>query len=347
MRSKAQGSAATAREPERRKEGFKGAQHAIKIEWSGFKPMYDYWGNEIRRYYQLETLASATEHLIRTKDYFIQSSLREVLGPGPITSMRFTLFQEGRFQLIFQLRAANARKKTATFAFVVAKNSEECSKVAYEEHQHLKTIHPRNPKEIVEPYRGGNIFLPDRHKRIAHGREVYAYLTSWLNGFDELGVDKNLQFIINIEKYHTFTLAQTETIKQQIIMCMLRTYDPVQRSCMAIPEIASGDFVVQLHRTGRTQVRLIACRKMMTKVTLSAILRRIITAQWDWGKEVFFLRPEAPETLAEALIETLGQEDVAMALPHIFGHVKRREVDQVAWDYVQALREIVSPRETA
>ena len=271
--------------------------------------MFDYWGEEIPRYYRLETLANAVEHHLRTRDRFIIPSVNAVMGPVPLVSMRFKLFQEGAVQLIFQLQAVNAKKNRTSLAFVVAKNATELSKTAHQEHQNLRALHVRRPEDVVEPLQGGKIFLPDRHGRKTHGREIYAYLTRWLGGYHELGVNKNLQFFINALPPHTFTRDQTEALKQRIVEIVVASYDPNQKTAMAIPQVASGDFVVTRTKSGVPRIKLIACRTLQKRVTPPRLIDRLVRAEWAWGEKTFRLVPVDPADFIAALQAALGKEE--------------------------------------
>ena len=271
--------------------------------------MLDFWGQEIKRFYQLETLANATEWLLRTSDRFILPSIQEILGPSPVKALSFELFQEGKFQLIFRLRASNAKRKQGSFAFVVAKKHDDISVIAQREHQNLRLLHERAPSSVVQPYRGGTIFLPDRHKRADHGREVYAYLTHWLEGYYELGVTRELQFFVNVAKPHTFSIAQTEALKASMVEIIARTYKPAKRNGMDMPQIASGDFVVNGSGRGVPRLKLIACRHMLEHVTPAKLIDRILGAAWDWGSREFRIAPEDPTLLFEALSRARGEEE--------------------------------------
>lgn len=295
------------RTPQRRKRRIrdKAAAAPFKVRWSGFRPFHDYWGNELKRYFQLETLAGATEWMLRAKDRFLLPSIRTVLGTAPVASLSFELFQEGRHQLIFTLYAANVRRKRAAFAYVVAKNAEELSAVARAEHRILETLYPRAPQFVVRPFRGGPVFLPDRHGR--GRRELYAYLTEWLGAYHELGINRDLQFFLNAIKPHTLSRAQTEYLKGVIIEIMARTYSEKDRNAMAPPEIASGDFVVTHPDRGPQRVKLIACRALI-RTTPAKYLQLMLASSWDWGGKTFRLCPEAPGTLYEALTRSLGAE---------------------------------------
>ena len=288
----------------------RGRGAALHVRWGGFRPMFDFWGNELERYYKLDTLANATERLLQTKDQFVVPSVQQVLGPAPVVSFAFELFQEGRHQIIFRLGAANAKRKRAQFAFVVGKRSRRESKVAETEHANLRVLHQRAPEHVVRPFRGGLIYLPDRHGRSTHGREVYAYLTQWLSGYHELGVGRNLQFIINESPRHTFTIAQTEHIKGRIVEILARTYDPAKRRCIEIPEVASGDFVVTRPAgRGNPGIKLVACRRLVRNVTPAKLIRRLVDASWDWGGREFRLAPAEPETLFDGLAGALGADE--------------------------------------
>ncbi|MBI5094698.1 MAG: hypothetical protein HZB26_19960 [Candidatus Hydrogenedentes bacterium] len=286
---------------------------AVRVQWLGFRPMFDFWGKEIKRFFQLETLANATERMIeRGGDKFIVASVQRALGPSPVVSLAFELFQEGQFQLIFRLRATNDKRKQAVLGFVVAKKEGEFSKLAGIEHSNLKLLHARAPEFIVTPYQGGTIFLPDRLQREGKGREVYAYLTQWQGTYHELGVGKNHQFYINVVNPQSLSIAQTEELKGQMVEIVARSYDPAKRTCMEMPQIASGDFVVTKPGQGPLKLKVIACRNLLRNVTPPKLIDQIVAARWEWAGRPFRLAPEYPETFFEGLSRAVGK-DVARA----------------------------------
>lgn len=300
----------------------------IATRWTGFRPLFDYWGNEIVRFYKLETLASAVDWSLQTKrDRFIVPSIQQALGPAPVVSLAFELFQEGRYQFIFRVRAVNARKKEGFFALVVAKRSEDYSKLAAGEHTHLRIIHERAPEFVVRPFRGGNIYLPDRHGRVEHGRDIYAYVTQWLAGFHELGINDRLQFIINIKARHTFTIAQTEQLKARMVEIVAGTYSPKKRDCMDLPEIASGDFVVTAPPKP-PRIKLIACRRMLRNITPVKLLDKIAAASWAWGDTRFYLAPEDPQMLYDAFARAIGKDQARDAFTQYAAAIDARKLPE-------------------
>lgn len=291
--------------------------------------MADYWGQELKRYFKLETLASAVEWRIRRHDRFILPTVYLVLGSSPVTGLTFTLFQEGRYQFIFHLRATNAKKRSADFGFVVAKRDGEISKVAAAEHRHLEALHGRAPEWVVKPFLGGNVFLPDRYGRPGQGREIHAYLTQWLGSFHELGVDKNHQFFINVHPHRLLTLAQTEALKVKAVAIVARAYDPEGRISMEMPEVASGDFVVtQPNRKGEQDIRLIACRKLLSNIAPGRLVHMIATAGGMWGDRRFFLAPADPQDLLDGLVQGVGEERAVQWMREYTGAVARKRYPQ-------------------
>jgi hypothetical protein len=309
-----------------------------RTRWTGMRPMYDYWGAEIPRFYNVETLASATERLINTTDTFIVPSVKDVLGPAPVTHLAFELFQEGQYQLIFRLNAGNARRKRASFGFVVAKNAAELSKIALSEHQNLRVLFERIPKHVVKPFKGGEIFLPDRHGRREHHRQVYAYLTQWLGTFHELGVTKNLQFYINVKNPITLTVAQTEQLKALMVEIIAGSYNPQKRDCMEMPQIASGDFVVTKPGKGDLKLRLIACRRMLKNVRPSQLIEKIVTARWPWGQQELRLAPADPEQTLRAFQRAWGTSQTKLWLDAYRNDIERgrmREQDALPLEAIK------------
>lgn len=278
------------------------------MQWENLRPLYDFWGKEFKRFYKLETLASAVEKKLNEHDPFILPSITGVMGRTPIVSLRFELFQEGKFQYIFRVRATNSKRKRSNFALVAAKNAVEFSQLAKSENANLTLFHERAPHHVVEPFKGGTVYLPDRYRRKGQGREVYCYMARWLGAHHELGIGRDLQFFVNVKRPQRFSHAQTQALKCRIIEVMLRTYDPSARNCMALPEIAWGDFVVTKPSVGPPKVKLIACRSILTRVTPPKLINEMVQAKWTWGGRSFRLRPDGPKDFLEAMANVLGKK---------------------------------------
>ncbi|HOV32209.1 MAG TPA: hypothetical protein PLX23_02445 [Candidatus Hydrogenedens sp.] len=284
----------------------------IKVLWSGLRPFYDYWGNELKRFYQFDTLVNSLNTYLHGKDKFILPSIQKVLGLAPITSLKFHLFQEGKYQFIFRLKAENQKLKCAYFAFVVAKDGDDFSNIAKAEHQLLLILNKKSPDLVVKPFSGDYLFFPDRYNRKEFHRKIYAYLTQWLEGFEELGVNRDLQFFTNVQNSHTFSIKETNQIKIKIIETIVSLYDEKKKISIALPEIASGDFVIKRSPSGNHRLKLIACRKTLKPISPPELIAKIITTSWRWGNKKFHLLPDEPQDFLTVFLHVVGNEKTAL-----------------------------------
>ena len=309
-----------------------------KTQWSGFGPLFDAKGRQWKRFYRLETLAAAVDGAVRSRDWFIVPSIQAILGPAEVTSLSFRLFLENSDTLIFRLDAMNARRKRASLAFVAAKNDKECSARARAGHAHLRTLYDRAPEYVLRPYRGGTVYLPDRHHREAHGRVLYAYVIQWLPGYEALGIDRNMQFCALGERRHTFTIAETEALKAQIVAMMAGTYDAKRRNGMGLPDLMAGDVLVRRGTRGLPKLKMIGCRLVSGMSPVKA-LHAILVGSWDCGGRHMPLPPSEPETLWEGSA-ALGEETAGQWIRQYLDAVENKRITPAAVN-LAGLREIV------
>jgi hypothetical protein len=300
----------------------------------------DYWGVEMKRFYQIETLASATEHRLKTGDRFITPSVSKILGDSPLTSLSFTLEQEREHSLVFRFRAGNTKRKSAVFAYVAAKNDGGYSEMTETEHRLLGVLYGRAAKYVVRPFFGGTVYLPGRTGR--QGREIFGYCSQWPTRHEPLGVTKTLQFFVNAEKPHLFSIAQTEELKGQVIEIMAATYDAKAGDAMALPNITGGDFVVSHGGKGPLRLKLVACRKMQAKLTPARYLNDIIRAEWPWGDRTLRLAPEDPAILLAALQRARGTQEGRDWVVQYLDAWKAGSLRAINKPYTEALRDVLS-----
>lgn len=317
------------------------AESGPAIKWSGFRPFLDYWGVELKRYYQLETLASATEHRLVKADRFIAPSVSSILGDAPLTSLSFHLEYEREHALTFRFRAGNAKRKSAVFAYVAAKNDGGYAEFTETEHRLLGVLYARAAKHVVRPFLGGTVYLPGRTGR--PGREIFGYCTQWLMGHAPLGVTNSLQFFVNADRPHLLSIAQTEALKGQIIEIMAATYDARAGDAMALPHVTGGDFAVRHDGKGTPRIKLVACRKMQGKLTPARYVNDIIRAEWPWGGQTLRLAPEDPAGLLEALQRARGKEEGRAWAVQFLDAWKAGSLRAINKPYAEALRAVLYP----
>jgi len=291
-------------------------EDGIRVRWTGFRPMTDAWGRTLPRFYKLDSLASAVDGMIRRQDKFIVPAVKRVMGPSAITQMHFDLVQEGNHEFVFRLKANNEKRKETTFAFVAAKREDDMSKLVRTRHQNLRKLHERAPKHVITPYDGGLIFMPRYKSKLKDkgGRHVYAYLTEWYGQYQELVVNRKRQFCAGGKTTpKAFSNEQSEMIRGSILEIIARTYDEAKHDCADVPQVGLGDIVVTKPKPGaRPNVKLVACRRILTNAKPSKILHRFLASQWDWGGQPLTLAPSAPETVYDALSNALGKRQARL-----------------------------------
>ena len=268
----------------------------------------DFQGKTLKRHYKLETLTNALEKQIRSNDRFILSSIQSVMGPAKMKTLTFDLVAENRYKLTFHCKAVNINRNQVSFALVVAKNNQEYSELVRKEISMLRVLQERLPKWTVETLKSGLIFLPDRHRRKEFERDLNAYMALWPKGFHELGVQKNNCLRVNSPRSEHFTHVQSQALKRRMVEIILRTYDPIRRNGMAIPQLLSSDFFVTNPGKNTSQIKIMGCREMQNRVSPIKLVHRILDAAWDWNKRPYALAPDDPREIFQAFVNALGKE---------------------------------------
>jgi len=114
------------------------------------------------------------------------------------------------------------------------------------------------------------------------------------------------------------------------------THDERTRTAMVLPQIASGDFVV--NREGPLKLRLIACRKIQTKVSREKLLSQVLTESWDWDGRTFKLAPEDPSTVLEALTRVWGGPEAKACILRYLASVAAKRLPGKRPGYLADLR---------
>ncbi|MFP6595820.1 MAG: hypothetical protein VCC01_00030, partial [Candidatus Hydrogenedentota bacterium] len=281
----------------------------LYIKFKNTQPRMDSEGKEYKRFFKLETLTNALEKQIRTNDKFVLSSIRQVLGSMTIRNIDAEMVQESKYRFTFRLKLQSENRKQATFGLVVAKNNQECSEIVKREHSLMRILHERVPKCVVEPLKGGTIFLPDRHRRAEQDRDIYAYMTMWTGGFHELDIQSSGNLALKSPRLTRMTPGQTQAAKRRMIEIIVRTYDPNRRNAMSIPLVPVGDFIAAKQTKGTPQLKISACTDMQNRVSPAKLIHRIVDADWKIKKQVYCLMPGDPAEFVQALTNALGKED--------------------------------------
>lgn len=320
------------------------APEPVRIGWEGFRPMLDARGKALKRFYQLETLASGMERLLKGQDRFCWPSVQTVLGPSRPAVINFTFWYEDTYRYVFRMSVANMRRRRGVFALVVSKNDAECRTLLQSEYGHLDWLGARCPEWVNAPYRGGSLFLPERRsiEKTGRGREreVFAYVAPWPGAYGSLSAGAGGQFVLLGETPKLLSLGDTETLKQDIIRLAVRSFDPGARRGIDLDALLPEDFAV-VRTTGKWRLKLVACRRLRPRLNPSELIHTLLGVRWQRDRAVVMLAPNHAADFAEALTSAAGEE-TAHHWMALYGDALRAG----KWHahdsaYVDALREIM------
>lgn len=309
-----------------------------RVKWHGVKAPPLVKGRDGDRSYKLETLTSALEKLMQTRDRWFMPSFKEILGNVPITVINGKLVAEDRYTLTLRLTATAATKKRASIVVVASKRPGENSERLEREQQNLRHMHQLHPKGVVPAQRGGLAYLPDRQRRPGMDREVYFYITSWSPSSVPLGVGKNGQFVTVGEKRQLCRAVETEHIKAKILEILVGTYNDTTRSGMDMRELKLDDFLVLKSAKGQPRVILRACRSIQQQQPM-VFLDRILRKEWEDDAGVIGLCLNDPDALWNALKAGLGKETAVKWVSMYLALPKSRRRAALSKDYLDALRD--------
>ena len=218
------------------------------------------------------------------------------MGAAPLANIAFDFFLETESKLLFRMRVSNAQRRRASFAYVVAKNTGVFSERLEAEHANLGWLHERVSRYVLTPLRGGTVYLPDRHRRAGHGREVFAYLASWPAKHHELGLGPNLQFFVGGKTIQPITEEQTDILKGRMAGVVAGTYHPQRHYCIETPDLLRGDFLATRPQQGAMRVKLVTCRGIRKGMTPATVLHRILSKTYTFDGQKVRLAPNNPGT---------------------------------------------------
>ncbi len=309
-------------------------------KWNNMVELLDHRSKPFRRFYQLETLASAVDKLVRDRDRLIQPAIEKVLGPGAANSLIFTLSAEDEFRLVFTMKVTTAAKRKTQLSLVVAKNPEEGSRRVTQEYKHLRLLHEQLKEEMTEPLRAGIIFLPDRYRREEHHRELQAYLTALPVGYEPLGIHRNLQYTAGTTPPHTFSKKETEGLKQKMCTLAIKAFNPVTRNGLDTGQLDASTF--QVNRTGKSlpKLKLFNCVHMQTRLTSTRVISFLLTDTWTCRDTESAVAPESPSMFFEAVVNAVGPETAKQWLKQYCHQAKAGKVKSTSPDYIEVLAEL-------
>lgn len=278
-----------------------------KIAFKETPPGRDAQGRLLRRFFQLETLVHAIERAIERQLPPFSRVAEGIEGGAESLRLRLELLREDDFKLVFRLATAGTVGKRAAFILMVAKNAEECAKRATAQWSLMKTLAARAPGLVLAPLQTGTVFLPDRHRRVAHHRDVAVWLGEDLPGYAQIGSNKQHQFVLLSAPPVALSVAETEQVKARLVELAARSFDARERTALDVGSLAAGDLLVRRGGGSVTYLRIGGAKQLMQRATPARVLDGLQNATWNWGHGPFHPIPRDPEMFLGALEKALGK----------------------------------------
>ncbi len=298
-------------------------------------------GKAGKRYFRLDTLARAVERRLERGQTFMHTCIRGNLGPADLATLDFTLAAESSYKLVFHMRATNARRKSADFALVTAKNDTACSALLQAEQGHLRSLFSRARAYAAQPLRSGDFYLPDRYRRSDRGREVFAHLTAWPGPVSAICPASDGQLRTGGPKRQRLSKKETETLRAMICRCITQAYDPEARTGIDLAELTPDDFGILRGRRGKPKLFLLSCRRMRPHLSPLRFTEALMTAAWHGEAGEFYLLPEDPEAFTTLFAEAAGPKTASIWIRDFMKAVDKGKAAAPPVHYLDALEQIV------
>jgi len=323
----------------------------IEVEKIG--PMHDFWGRPLKRYVSSPALRRGIQsHLMRSPGALLES-LGRLKGKRPglasIQSLKVRLFQEGDYQYVFKVLARMGDRSKADLGMIVAKREGALSSLTQLEFENLLYLYGRDSRHVVRPLIGDRMSLGG--ERGQPPKKLFCYFTLWLSQFHELGVHRDMNFYINEIPFHYFNRPESDRIKGHILEVLFSCYDPGGRRAIEPPKVGAGDFVItRPQKNEPLRLRLIACRKILNRVTLDRCIRLYLGYRGEWAGNVFHFVPRDMGILQEAIIKglivhnTLKRHEVLDALQRYADSLLEGEVDAPGWSPLAMIKRLLKDK---
>lgn len=304
----------------------------IEVEWPGVRTAPD--GKE-KRFYRMDTLINGVQSLLENKQCWILLAIQSYLGPADVNKLTFHVDREDRHGLYFRLEAANVAGKRGKFTFMAARNHQEHTRGLERRIECIDRASRCAPKQSLQLFGMGPIFLPDRQGRPSQSRALAAAVTSWSGG-KTAAWRRGGQIVLNGDRPEVLKRADTDDIRAQVTELVLRCYDPIQRDGIAPPHLDTGDLLITRVPRAGVRVHYAGGNVLSRRPNPVRLLARLFEDR-DGG----IWLPEDPEGFLQAATAALGEESAKNWLRDYVKQADCGSVTSPGKAYVDALRELV------
>jgi hypothetical protein len=178
------------------------------------------------------------------------------------------------------------------------------ARVARAEYQHLRTLYNLDPAMVPLPLAGGVL-----HVQRPRAAVLYAYLTQWLEGFEQVGFDGTGELVIARDgRPEKIAGADGQRLRARMCEVLARAYDPARQTAIWPIDPRAGDFVAR--RDGDDfLVRLVAPRGTDRSVPPARLVALMREPQWEVAGRRVALAPADQERFEDALAQGFARRD--------------------------------------
>lgn len=282
-----------------------------RIKWRGFNDTPNVKADEQhQRYYKAETLESAFAKLLATNDTLIAPALKTLSADADTANITLQLHYEFAHALIFHGSAGGKGKKPAEFRLIVAKDAEDRSLAVRRTWKALTHAYSRAPKNALRPLAETKIFLPDRHRRVEKGREIYCCVTAVAPQAHPLCVARGGRLAELLHTPKLLSVADEAQVCRRLIQLAAQLYDAKAQTGVILPDLASNQ--IEAIRKGRNIRLLVALPEgLRTRLTVPRFIHELVTWNAAGAGTTARIRPPELEDFHAALVAGVGPETAA------------------------------------
>ena len=258
-----------------------------------------------REFFRWETFESSFEHHLASRDNWVLPALQE-LEKTPVSSLKLDLAASMKTLFLFDLTVGFANRRVHHAVLCVARNHQEHAAAFRSGWNSLNRLYRRVPSLCARPLRSGKIYLPDRHKRAAFGRDLPAFL-AWLpesDGAPLVPLTVSQLGIRNKTGKPPTLLTARETVALQNRLCsfFLQAYDPDRREGPVMDLDKYWEWMAwRAKGTGEAGICLVFTSARWVRCTPERYLIRLLAAAWPTPSGPLPLVPEDPVVAWECI----------------------------------------------
>jgi hypothetical protein len=281
----------------------------MRIKWTGFADTPNVQADERhRRYFKAETFENAIAKVVEQGDFLIAPAVAAILPDAEIVSLSFELEDEFAHALVFHGVAVVKGRKSAEFRLLVAKDPEDRSLALRRTLKALTHAYERDPGRALRPLTSGNIFLPDRHRRVEKGRDIFCMVTALIPDAHPLCVARGGRLAERLHAPKLLSIDEELNIRSQLIELAARLYNPRSQTGILLPNLAGRQ--VEVVRKGRATRPVLAMPDgLRTRLTVPRFIHELVSWEAVEGGNALRVRPPELDDFRDALIAAVGEEN--------------------------------------